>query len=132
MSERKTRQKKQSVQTLENDGAIWTPEVAKTSRVLIGFNIHETRPISEDIELVRMSKVLNRVHLEPTPIYLRRCREVCVEVWIFLESKTSFTLETAEIPQNFLQAWNFTKNLWRMNQILDATVTLMSRAHVSQ
>ena len=84
--------------TLENDGTIWAPEVAKTSRVLIRLKVSETLPVSEDIELVRMLKVLSRLHIKSTSILLRRQRQMCVEVWILFQGKTSFVLETAEVP----------------------------------
>jgi hypothetical protein len=64
----------QNVLTLENDSTIWAPEVTKTSRVLVGLQISKTRHIREDIELVRMSKVLSRLHIISTPIRLWRYR----------------------------------------------------------
>ena len=60
--------------TLENDSAIWAPEVAKTLRVLISLKISETLPVIEDIELVPMPKFLSRLHVKITPIFLRRQR----------------------------------------------------------
>ena len=50
--------REQKVLTLENDGTIWAPGVSKTSRVLISLNVDKSRPIREDIEPVRMPKVL--------------------------------------------------------------------------
>ena len=58
--------------TLENDDTIWAPEVAKTLRVVISLKISKTWPVSEDEELVRISKVLSRLHLKSTTIRLRR------------------------------------------------------------
>ena len=74
--------RKQNVLTLENDGTVWVPGISKTSRVLISLNVDKPRTICEDIELVRMLKVFCWLDLKFTPICLRRCWEICVEVWI--------------------------------------------------
>jgi len=90
---------KHDVRTLENYSTVWAPEVAKTSRVWIGIHIHKPRPIREDVELVRMTKVLNWLNIEFTTVCIWRRREMYVEVWILLEGKTpTFVLDTAEVP----------------------------------
>jgi len=123
----------ENVLTLENDGSIWAPEVAKTSRVLIGRKISKTLPISEDIELVRMPKVLSRLHRKSTTICLRRHGKMGIEVWILFESNTPFVFETAEVPQDLCQARIFIEHLWRLNQFLGAgSMSRSSRAHVSR
>jgi len=38
-------------------------------------------------------------------------------MWILLECKTPFVLETAEVPQNFCRGCVFIENLWRLNQL---------------
>ena len=38
-----------------------------------------------------------------------------VKVWIVFESKTPFALETAEVPQDFCQAWIVMEHLWHIN-----------------
>jgi hypothetical protein len=60
--------------TLENDGVIWAPEVAETSRVLISLKTCKALPIGEDIELDYMTEVFSRLHRKSTWILLRRHR----------------------------------------------------------
>jgi hypothetical protein len=46
-----------------------------------------------------MLKVLNRLKIEIAPVCIWRRREMYVEVWILLESKTPpFVLDTPEVP----------------------------------
>ena len=69
--------------------------------------------ISENKELAGISKILGRVDFHAFPVCLRRCREVCIEMWVVLERQTLFLIfETVEVPQNLFKARRFTQHLW--------------------
>ena len=95
--------RKSDVRTFEDHGIIWYPDVAKSPRILIGFKKHSTRPISENTDL-RTPKTVNWMDFEVAYVGCSRCREICVfvEMWVLFESETSFVLEAAEVPKNFL------------------------------
>ena len=68
--------------------------------------------ISENIEIVGVLKILDRVNFDTSPIRLRRIREFCIKMRVLFESQTFLLIiKTAEIPQNFLKTWIVTEHL---------------------
>ena len=49
--------------TFEDHGVIWFPDFAKSSRILISFKKHSTRPVGENTDL-RILKTVNWVGFE--------------------------------------------------------------------
>lgn len=77
--------------------------------------------IGENIKLVGTLKIVGWINFD-IPTCDLRCREVFIEMRILFESQTlPLVLETAEVPQNLLNAWAVTENLWHKNQMLGAT-----------
>jgi hypothetical protein len=73
--------------------------------------MYEFRLISENIELVAMLKIFNRVDSDTVPICLWRRREFCIKMRIVRESQTNpLVLEMAEVPKNFLNGWAVAKH----------------------
>jgi hypothetical protein len=79
------------------------PNVAKGPRILIASKIYPTRLIGENTDL-GMLKILGRVASKFTHVFALRFGEirVFVEMRVLPEGKTSFILEAAEIPKDFL------------------------------
>ena len=104
---------RQDTRTFENDRRTWTPKVAKGPRNLVAHNMYHFRFISENIEFVCMPKIFDRVYFEIVPVSLSRCREFFIEMRVFPESQASrLVLDTAEVPQNLLNAWIATESHW--------------------
>ena len=98
-----TGRRKGDSRTFEDHGVFWYPDVAKSPRVLVSFKKYSTRLISENADL-RILKTVNWVGFEVAHVGFPRCGEirVFVEMRVLLESETSFVLEAAEVPKNFL------------------------------
>ena len=112
----KGKNKKPDEQTFENKSIFGVPNVAINLRNLVGLDIYRFWFISDNIELVGMSKILGGVDFETVPIFLRRCREFNIKMRVIPESQTSpLILETAEVPQNLLKAWIVTEHHWYKN-----------------
>lgn len=100
-----------NAQTFENDSILEVPKVAKKLLVPVGRNVYRFRFVDENIKLARMPKILGRINFDTLPIRFRRCREFCIKMRVATESQMYLlVLESAEIPQNFLDAWIFAKH----------------------
>jgi hypothetical protein len=63
---------KGEVQTFENDDMTRYPDIAESTDILgLCFNVHTTHLIGENVDLLDMMKILDRVGLECIPICLR-------------------------------------------------------------
>ena len=91
--------------TSKNNGFLRDPDVDKNPFHFSGFKKHPTRQarvINENTDRL-LPKGPDWVNSELTHVFLCRCRELFVEMRIIFEGQTSFTLETAEIPHNFIR-----------------------------
>lgn len=114
ISGKRRRKQKQGAKTFENNSILGAPKVAERLPVrdLISLNMYKAWFTSENIELVGVPKILDRVNFDIVPICLRQCRELCIEMGDLSETQTFLLIiETAKVPQNLLKAWIVTEHL---------------------